>query len=218
MSDRKSLVILTSPDLYFQTRRVLYSHSLDVPILVWKQGDKIGSRFISNYLNSNEWLTCLSIYNDYIFSDLQIKKIPIIVNIHPALPHLRGRGYDIIPLIDEHTAHGVTLHFVTKSIDAGLIIDVLSEPIPSRISYLDFRQRNQILSLKMLNIFLKLYGGTSSEQFKDKLNGLAMRSEYVWQGDFVNSVNLKAILIKFFQENPRHHMLQQIPSHFMANS
>jgi len=133
------------------------------------------------------------------------------VNIHPALPSLRGRGYDVLPLIQEHCFHGATLHIVTQDIDAGPIIDVVVEPIPRGIDYLDFRKRNQILCLKMLDFFLKLYRQTSHEQLKVELNRLAIKSEHAWEGDFINSASLKCILSKFFK-NPQHPLAHQIPN------
>lgn len=183
--------------------------------MVWDQGDTAGRAFINHELMSKNWLTCVSVYNDYIFSQEELSKIPIVVNIHPALPSLRGRGYDVLPLIHEHSFHGATLHVVTQDIDAGPIIHVLVEPIPSGIGYLDFRQRNQKLCLKMLGFFLKLYHQTSDEKLKADLNRLVIKSDHNWQGDFINSANLKYILCKFFHKHPQHPLSHQIPHQLM---
>jgi methionyl-tRNA formyltransferase len=216
MSSDKSMLVLTSPQLYLESKALVDSYFANSTVMVWEQGDTGGRAFINRELTNENWLTCVSIYNDYIFSLEELSKIPVIVNIHPALPSLRGRGYDVLPLIHEHSFHGATLHVVTQDIDAGPIIDVVVEPIPNGIGYLDFRKRNQTLCLKMLDVFLNLYLKTSHEQLKAELNRLVIKSEHTWKGDFIDSANLKCLLSKFFQSHPQHPLAHQIPDQLMS--
>jgi methionyl-tRNA formyltransferase len=210
------MLILTSPNLYLQSKDLTRKHFSNVPILVWEQGDVEERKFISNELMSKKWMICASIYNDYIFSEDELKNIPTVINIHPALPHIRGRGYDLMPLMYKQSLHGVTLHFVNKFVDAGPIIDVLIEPIPDGICYHDFRRRNQFLSLQMLDRFFNLCHQSSIPQLIEKMNILAGNSTHSWSGDFMNTRNLQTLLINFFKSNPNHPLLDQIPQHLIT--
>ena len=211
------ILVVTSPQLYSESKEMVSRYFYGITVMVWKQGDSVGRKKINHELMSKDWQVCISIYNDYIFSKEELNKIPIVINIHPALPHLRGRGHDVLPLINRDTHHGVTLHLITEDIDAGPIIDVLTEPLPSITSYASFRRSNQLLSLKMLDIFLNHYREIGNEKLKIELTGRASQSSYAWKGNFINSSALRSILINFFSRQPDHPLLDQVPNHLMTS-
>lgn len=185
-------------------------------MLIWQQGDAVAQAEINGELLSGNWLLCISFYNDYIFSREELQKIGCVVNIHPALPHLRGRGYDVIPLLEGHSEHGATLHFVTEKIDAGQIIDVLSRPIPAGVGYQEFRSSNQRLSLEMLTRLLGLCQRVGLQQVPAELARDASISPHVWRGSFTNSARLGAMLSELRWRNPEHPLLLQLPATLLA--
>lgn len=213
-----SAVIVTSPPLSEAAKELAQLYLPSSVVFVWEQGDLDSLSAIRSVLLSGECSICISFYNDYIFEREEIEKIGCVVNIHPALPHLRGRGYDIIPLLDKHTVHGATLHFVTESIDAGQIIDVVSQPIPKGITYQDLRSGNQKLSLHMLDRLLRICQRHDPEELPAVLGCLASTSQHVWQGGFINSAKLVAMLSDLRQSHPQHPVLLQLPDLFLAGT
>jgi methionyl-tRNA formyltransferase len=178
----------------------------------WQQGDQDTGELIRAELLSRKWELCISFYNDYIFSGEEIDACGCMVNIHPALPHLRGRGYDIIPLLQKHREHGATLHFVRESIDAGPIIDVLVQNIPDGIDYQKFRSRNQMLSLNMLERLLwQCRTADATRLFQDFLD-ISESRQISWSGEFVNSRKLARMLLLFKMTSPEHPIFSQIPA------
>lgn len=213
-----STVIVTSPPLSESVKEMAQLYLPSSVVFVWEQGDLDSLSAIRSVLLSGDFSLCISFYNDYIFEPEEIEKIGCVVNIHPALPQLRGRGYDIIPLLDNHTIHGATLHFVTESIDAGQIIDVVSQPIPQGITYQELRSRNQMLSLLMLDRLFRICQRNGFLDLPGVLGQLASTSTHVWQGDFMNSARLAAMLSDLRRSHPRHPVLQQLPDVFLAGT
>lgn len=213
-----SVAIFTSPPLSLLTKAITHRYFPSAKIFVWERGDSSALSAIRADLLSRHWLACISVYNDYVFGREEIANIKCIVNIHPALPDLRGRGYDIIPLLNQDAIHGATLHFVSESIDAGKIIDVISQPIPEGISYLDFRARNQQLCLRMLENLLGICKRHSLEKLPTVLNQVASTSSHVWKGSFTSSAKLAAVLSELRGRYPQHPMLLQLPDSLLEGT
>jgi methionyl-tRNA formyltransferase len=194
-----------------QAKTLLQEYFPTGEVLTWQQGDSEAHTAIRSRLLSGEWRLCISFYNDYIFSPEEIQVLGCVVNIHPALPTLRGRGYDILPLLQGHREHGVTLHFVSKAIDAGDIIDVITHPIPLDIGYSEFRLRNQTNSLTMLDRLLQRCRHTNMAHLHQNLNQTAAAARLSWSGGFVTSARLACILREFRKRDPDHPLLNHIP-------
>ena len=72
------------------------------------------------------------------------------LNIHPALPQVPGLGYDIIPVLEHHTHHGATLHWMEARVDSGEIFDVIERRLATGTSPQTLRQLNQCAALDLL--------------------------------------------------------------------
>ncbi|MEI6241104.1 MAG: hypothetical protein WCR51_11990 [Planctomycetia bacterium] len=205
------VVLVTSPPLREQAEALLREYVPEGSVLVWRQGDGEACAAIRTAILSGAWALCISFYNDYIFSSDEIHALGCIVNIHPALPMLRGRGYDILPLLENHREHGVTLHFVSEAIDAGHIIDVIKQPIPRDIQYPAFRVRNQELSLAMLERFLKRCRHADIAQLSRELRLADAASGFSWSGPLVTSAKLGGMLREWRRNEPDHPQLRHVP-------
>ncbi len=181
-------------------------------ILVWQHGDRSARGTVRERLLSRKWQLCISFYNDYVFSREEIVAFGCVVNIHPAMPFLRGRGYDTLPLIEQHREHGATLHFVSEEIDAGEIIEVLGQPVPPGISYPEFRIRTQMLSLAMLERLLLRSRNSHVGALNLDLKRMAEACEWRWSGEAVTSEKLGELLRELRRREPDHLALRDIPS------
>lgn len=187
---KNGVVLITSPHLADETRDIFENMCPDGRLLVWRQGDDCGKRQVYSELTSENFSLGISLYNDYIFSAEEINSIGCLVNIHPALPHLPGRGYDILPIIRGDERYGVTFHFVTNKIDSGEIIEIFSEKMHLNTSRQSLRRMNQELSIKFLKIFLNEYIAFG-KNIKDVLKKRSQRLGANWSGTFMNSSDLE---------------------------
>lgn len=211
MQTPAQVVLVTSPPLRRQAGALLRGYFPEGSVLTWQQGDHEARAAIRTRLLSGFWTLCISFYNDYIFSREEIDALGCVVNIHPALPRLRGRGYDILPLLEKHREHGVTLHFVSEAIDAGEIIDVIAQPVPPAIRYPEFRARNQELSLAMLDRLLRRCQHVDLEHLQQDLKQMAAAAVLSWSGGFVTSAKLATMLRELRGREPDHPLLRHIP-------
>lgn len=188
-------LVVTSPPLAREAMRLLRRHHPDGPLLVWQQGSEPHRRrALSKRLLSMETPLCISFYNDYIFSRKEIAAFPCLVNIHPALPSLRGRGYDTLPILEQHDRYGATLHFVSEDIDAGRIIEVVARPMPQPITYPAFRRMTQKLSLEMLETLLRRGNQRDLATLANELSHQALQTAWQWSGERLTSQGLASRL------------------------
>lgn len=204
-------VIVTSPPLSHEAGALLREYFPAGSVLTWQHGDRQSQAAIRTNLLSGAWPLCISFYNDYIFSREEIEALGCVVNIHPAHPGLRGRGYDILPLLEKHCEHGVTLHFVSEVIDAGEIIEVVTQPVPPAIRYQEFRARNQELSLAMLDRLLSRCRHAGMSHLQQELKRTAAMAGLSWSGGFVTSEKLACRLRELRSREPDHPLLRHIP-------
>ena len=114
-----SALLITSPPLADAARALLERWAPDAGFVVWTPGDHAAAQALRRDLLRQRWSWGVSFYNDYLFNAEEIGRFTDLFNIHPALPAIRGRGYDVLPLIERHGEYGVTLHRVAEAIDAG---------------------------------------------------------------------------------------------------
>ena len=190
MNKNNDVVLITSPVLADKTRALFENICPNGTCLVWRQGDDSGKAQIHSELMAGKFFLGISFYNDYIFSAEEIDSIECLVNIHPALPHLPGRGYDVLPLIRGDENYGVTFHFVINKIDSGEIIDTLSKEIPLNTSQQNLRIMNQDLSFKFLRTFLNEYKSVG-KNIKHILKRKSQKLDLSWSGTFMNSSDLE---------------------------
>lgn len=209
-------VIVTSSPLAREARQLLRRHYPDGLLLVWQQGSApLLSGTLSTKLLSIATPLCISFYNDYIFSAEEIAAFSALVNIHPALPSIRGRGYDTLPILKQHCEYGATLHFVTKDIDSGPIIEVASRPMPQSVAYQEFRRMTQTLSLSMLENLLQRGRRIGLATLAGELRDRAIQSEWHWSGDRLTSPQLAVLLRNASRFQPQHPLFAQLPTHLL---
>jgi methionyl-tRNA formyltransferase len=99
---------------------------------------------------SERWDLAISFYSDLVLTAEALDAIGLPLNIHPALPGIRGVGYDLLPLMENHPSIGATLHRMVRQIDSGEIFHVLDVPLPPGQTCASLRRLNQEHSLTML--------------------------------------------------------------------
>lgn len=154
---------------------------------------------------------CLSLDNDNIFSRQEIAAFPGLVNIHPALPNLRGRGYDTLPNLEAHRDDGATLHVVGEDMDSGHIIEVISRPRPQAVADPLFRRRTQRLALELLETLLQRGRRTDPTTLAAELRHQAHEAGLPWSGERLTSRQLTAFLHNASRHQPRHPLFALLP-------
>jgi len=202
--DASRLLVVTSPPLRDAVARRLRARFPEATLLVWTQGDRTGRAAVRNAVLAGDWRFCISVYSDYVFSREEVARIGPIVNVHPALPHLRGRGYDTLPLVRGDRRHGATLHFVDDRIDAGPIVGVLSRPVPPGTRHRALRARNQRLSLAMFAWILAGLALTDLPSFLEGLRRRASAQPLRWHGELLDSAGQARLLRALRAREPDH--------------
>ena len=127
------------------------------------------------------WDLALSFYSDLVLSPAALAAIGLPLNIHPALPRIRGVGHDLIPLVECHATVGTTLHRMERRIDSGEILLVHEVPLAAGHSYASLRKLNQSLSLAMLDRLCALMReGRGMQQLEDLLRAGAADVHQRW--------------------------------------
>lgn len=126
--------------------------------LVWDKSQP--KAVFQREIRGNKWLFTVSFYNDFIFTADDFPHLGLPLNLHPSLPVLRGVGHDYMPLIENHTQHGGTLHYMDPpakvrrglgdGVDTGRIIRVKKRALSPTATYGDIRALNQRIMLEML--------------------------------------------------------------------
>jgi len=145
-----STLLITSPPLADAAWALLERWAPNAGFVVWTPGDHAAAQALRRDLVRQRWSWGMSFYNDYLFNAAEIARFTDLFNIHPALPAIRGRGYDVLPLIERHGEYGVTLHRVDEAIDAGPILRTIVHPLPADCCRQRLRELNQAASLALL--------------------------------------------------------------------
>lgn len=176
--------------------------------VIWRRGDRAGREAARRTLLGGGWDLALSVYNDLVLRPEELARIAVPLNIHPALPALRGRGYDRLPLIEGHRRYGATLHWMTAVVDAGPIVRVLSRALPPRLTHHDLRRRTQGLSLRLLEHTLAaLRGSREVAELRAGLQRIAAtpgNDRASWSGRCVSEAELQRLLRRLERQAPGH--------------
>lgn len=108
------------------------------------------------------WDIVFSVHNDLVFSAQEISRMGLALNLHRALPLLPGIGHDVIPILEEHTEVGATLHEIIEKVDSGTIFHVEQLSLPPGASRSWIRQVTQSLCLQMLDWSARIVQQASS--------------------------------------------------------
>jgi len=157
-SESEHILFIGDPNLGDEGYRYFSGFFPDAKKLIWKKGaDKTGVRRV---LRFQAWLFTVSFYSDFIFSPSDFDFLGLPLNIHPALPVLRGIGHDHVPRIEGHEEPGSTLHFINRpsgnnvdpesDVDSGGIVMLRKRKLDPNATYGDIRMLNQQIALEML--------------------------------------------------------------------
>ena len=209
------LLLVTSPPLSVPAGKLLERYFPGSTLLVWDPACPQDKLRVHRSIMAGSWALSLSFYNDYIFSAAELVHLGCVLNIHPALPSRRGRGYDTLPLIQRHSHFGATLHLVGEQIDSGKIVEVERRPMPDAVDYSQFRTLTQQLSLSLLESLLQRSQALPAAELSGYWIRRAQCCEAHWSGDFVSSQRLSVLLRGLSDAEPNHPILEQLPEHLL---
>lgn len=195
-----SALLITSPPLADAARALLQRLAPDTGFVVWTPGDQAAARALRRDLLRQRWSWGVSFYNDYLFTAAEIARFTDLFNIHPALPAIRGRGYDVLPLIERHSEFGVTLHRVNEAIDAGPILRTVARPLPANCCRQRLRELNQAASLALLAETLEQLQQHGPRQLAADAERLGWR----WSGPCHRERTIDERLALLAASQPRH--------------
>ena len=162
-------------------------------VVCWKLGDREGEEALRQRIRSREWSMALSFYSDFIFRPDELQRIALPLNFHPALPSVPGLGYDVLPLLQQHTHAGATLHWMEAAVDTGEIFDVLRWRIPSGIPLQELRRRNQACVIDLLRRWLPRLASVQTPGERLTLLRANPPAERTWGTTRLNRANLQQL-------------------------
>lgn len=186
--------------------------------VIWARGTE--KTYARSKIRSKKWLITISFYNDFVFSRDDFDFLGLPLNIHPALPSIRGVGHDHVPLLESHEEHGSTLHYMNrplndmvicdKEIDSGSIIRVKKRNLCSTTTYADIRRANQQIALELLEELCKQMVKCSTvEQVHHELQRNSIENGLNWSPRYISSHYLKSRLEEIKSSNPNHRVFAQ---------
>jgi methionyl-tRNA formyltransferase len=174
-------VLITDPNLGEEAHARLSRHCSDLVWFSWDIDRPDDAEDILAQIGDRSWDLAISFYSDLILPPLVLDTIRLPLNIHPALPRIRGVGHDIVPLVERHTSVGVTLHRMEPAVDTGEIFDVLEVPLRQPQTYPSLRLLNQSTSLDMLDRLLARIACSSNlAELEGSLKQKASQAAYRW--------------------------------------
>ena len=181
----------------------------NVSTLIWSRGDKAGKAVIGKTLERRTWDLLISFYNDFVFSESQLNRAGVALNIHPALPSIRGMGYDTLPLIHGHSRCGATLHFMTPELDAGEIIRVVSSRLGPDMTHSTLRAASQRHSRALLDWLCQLtYTRQTRDEIRAVLTTHSGTCDHQWSADYLSRDRHQALIERLRRESPGHPALR----------
>lgn len=144
-------LLITDPNLGKAAYSRLAPICENLSWLCWNVRGEESAADASARIAAHRWGLVLSFYSDLILSTDALALMDLPLNIHPALPRIRGVGHDVVPIVERHETVGTTLHRIEPPIDTGKILDVIEVPLPPGQTYASLRPLNQSRSLEMLD-------------------------------------------------------------------
>ena len=145
-------LLITDPNLGDAAHGLLSGLCKDLTWLSWNVAEPDTRPGMLARIVAGQWDLAISFYSDLVLTPEALDTIVLPLNIHPALPGIRGVGYDFLPLIENHPSIGATLHRMVRQIDSGEIFHVHEVPLPPNQTYASLRRLNQGLSMTMLGM------------------------------------------------------------------
>jgi methionyl-tRNA formyltransferase len=174
-------VLITDNNLGGIAHRKLSKACSNVDWISWEYPDEETRTEALRFLQQGSWELGVSFYSDLILPRSALSSIRLPINIHPALPIIRGVGHDVIPLIQKHKSVGVTIHRMEAMTDAGAIYHVIERTLPPIETYHSIRARNQNNCLDALDWLISMMckqGGIDA--LEQSLNNRAEKRMRQW--------------------------------------
>jgi len=220
-SRSEDILFVGDPNLGEEGYEILTRFFPNAKKLIWKKSPEKGAKVRSRkLLRSKKWLFTISFYNDFVFSrdDFDFMGLPL--NLHPALPAIRGIGHDHIPLIENHREHGSTLHLMNQprsdrpgpnnEIDTGRIIRVEKRFLSTTATYRDIRRANQQVILRLLaDLCEQLAEWNCVETAYRELCSESDTNGLTWCDRYVSGRRLQARLEELKASSPDHRVFIQ---------
>ena len=149
-------LLITDPNLGEAACARVSKICSDLTWLSWDVNRPESGSDILSQITARRWDLAISFYSDLILPPTALRAIGLPLNIHPALPRIRGVGHDIVPLVEGHATVGTTLHRMEPAVDLGEIFDVHEVALPTAQTYAGLRAFNQSLSLATLDRLCEL--------------------------------------------------------------
>lgn len=213
-ADSKNILFIGDPNLGIgRGWRVFSDFFPKAKRLIWKRGEPKAP--LHHQIHCDTWLFTVSFYNDFIFSATDFSHLGLPLNLHPSLPVLRGVGYDHIPLVENHSEHGGTLHYmeqypghgirVSDVVDSGRIIRIKKRKLSTTTTYGDIRLFNQQIMIEML-------AELCSQMLKWKNVATAHRefcreseaNSFVWSDRYIDYPTRRTIIDELKRTNINH--------------
>ena len=202
-------LLIGDPNLGPQGYAAVSKFLPQIQSIIWKKGDKNGKEKARCLIRSCTWDLVISFYSDLVLLPQDLAVMKVAINIHPARPELPGVGYDSIPLIEEHTSHGATLHVMNEKIDDGEILHVLELPLVKGTRGKELRLKNQQTCLLLLEwtvseLLGALAPSDDSQLILDVLRAKGNGVKRFWSTRYVSTHDVKDLLRELKSTNPNH--------------
>ncbi|NNC90761.1 MAG: hypothetical protein HKN82_20075 [Akkermansiaceae bacterium] len=197
-------LLISDPNLGGWAEALLRRHCRDLTALCWDRSKEATRKEALAVVATRRWDLCISFYSDLIIPPDLLDRIDLALNIHPALPAVRGTGYDAIPLVDAHPSHGTTLHRMVEEIDAGQIFHVIERPLEAATAT-ELRRTNQVLCARHLRMLCDwmLRCGTP-QALEAQLQKLAAGQSRQWGDAYLSRRDLDDLLATLRCLDPDH--------------
>ena len=184
-------LLVTDPNLGAEAHARLAPLCGDLTWLSWDVARPADAARLLARIEADRWSLAISFYSDLVFPVAALEAIELPLNIHPALPRIRGVGHDIVPLVERHATVGVTLHRIDPPIDTGKILDVFEVPVPPGATYGSLRALNQASSLRMLDRLCAAM--TASTDLAGLERRLARATPHAWSDAYYSRKQVAAL-------------------------
>jgi methionyl-tRNA formyltransferase len=187
-------LLITDPNLGDAAHALVAGLCADLTWISWNVAEPETRATTLARIADGRWELAISFYSDLVLTPAALEAIRLPLNIHPALPRIRGVGYDLLPLVENHRSIGATLHRMVRQIDSGEILHVHEVPLPPDQTYGSLRRLNQDLSMTLLEMLCGLMAKSGDlDILEETLRGHAARVIHEWGADYYSRQRVAAM-------------------------
>jgi methionyl-tRNA formyltransferase len=178
---RPRTLLITDPNLGEAAHARLAPACADLTWICWDVARPAERADALARIAGDRWALAVSFYSDLILPPEALAAIALPLNIHPALPRIRGVGHDVVPLVERHAAVGATLHRMAPVVDTGEILGVEEAPLAPGHTHATLRTFNQGLSLRLLERLCALLAASPGPaELEARLRASGAAARHAW--------------------------------------